>query len=128
MQRQNGRVDAADSCWGRGRDLHIEHGRRCSRQDHRYDQSALRSHAITARTLWCAVLAGAALATRFVPFRAHGEWNFWPTLLVALIALAALTASLYIVILLEIVKLRRLRAWAIWRRDSEERRHLKRSA
>ena len=24
---------------------------------------------------WCAVLAGAALATRFIPFRAHGIWH-----------------------------------------------------
>ena len=31
---------------------------------------------------WCAILAGAALATRFVPFRAHGHWNLWPTVAV----------------------------------------------
>ena len=29
--------------------------------------------------LWCASLAGAALATRFVPFRAGGEWHLWET-------------------------------------------------
>src|SRR5437879_1154240 len=34
---------------------------------------------------WCAILAGAALATRFIPFRAHGIWHFWPTLAVAAI-------------------------------------------
>ena len=54
---------------------------------------------------WCAILAGAALATRFIPFRAHGYWHLWPTVAVALIGLAALAASIYIVYLLEIVKL-----------------------
>ena len=54
---------------------------------------------------WCAILAGAALATRFIPFRAHGVWHLWPTVAVAGIGLVALAASLYIVYLLEIVKL-----------------------
>src|ERR687895_1943199 len=27
---------------------------------------------------WCAILAGAALATRFVPFREDGRWHLWP--------------------------------------------------
>src|SRR6186997_86550 len=54
---------------------------------------------------WCAVLAGAALATQFIPFRAHGVWHLWPTVAVAGIGLVALAASLYIVYLLEIVKL-----------------------
>jgi hypothetical protein len=54
---------------------------------------------------WCAILAGAALATRFIPFRAHGAWHLWPTLAVAGIGLVALAASVYIVYLLEIVKL-----------------------
>ena len=30
--------------------------------------------------LWCASLAGAALATRFLPFREGGEWHLWETL------------------------------------------------
>jgi UDP-GlcNAc:undecaprenyl-phosphate GlcNAc-1-phosphate transferase len=54
---------------------------------------------------WCALLAGAALATRFIPFRAHGYWHLWPTVAVALIGAAALAASIYIIYLLEIVKL-----------------------
>src|SRR5919106_5220211 len=44
---------------------------------------------------WCLTLAGAALATRFVPFREHGVWHLWPTVL----------ASLFVVYYLEIVKL-----------------------
>ena len=54
---------------------------------------------------WFATLAGAALATRFIPFRAHGVWHLWPTLAVAGIGLVALATSIYIVYLLEIVKL-----------------------
>ena len=55
--------------------------------------------------LWCASLAGAALATRFVPFREGGEWHLWQTLAVVGIALFALAFSVYVVYLLEIVKL-----------------------
>ncbi len=65
---------------------------------------------------WTATLGAAALATRFVPFRAGGEWHLWETVVVSVIALAAIAYSVYIVYLLEIVKLanprirRRLRA------------------
>jgi UDP-GlcNAc:undecaprenyl-phosphate GlcNAc-1-phosphate transferase len=55
--------------------------------------------------LWCASLAGAALATRFVPFREGGEWHPWETLAVLAIAFFALAFSVYVVYLLEIVKL-----------------------
>src|SRR5918995_1153240 len=55
--------------------------------------------------LWCVSLAGAALATRFVPFREGGEWHVWETLAVVGIALFALAFSVYVVYLLEIVKL-----------------------
>src|SRR5919199_4753720 len=34
---------------------------------------------------WCLSLAAAALATRFIPFRAHGVWHPWSTLAVAAI-------------------------------------------
>jgi UDP-GlcNAc:undecaprenyl-phosphate GlcNAc-1-phosphate transferase len=55
--------------------------------------------------LWCASLAGAALATRFVPFREGGTWHVWETVAVGAIALFALAFSVFIVYLLEIVKL-----------------------
>ncbi len=55
--------------------------------------------------LWCLSLAAAALATRFVPFRAHGVWHLWPTLLAAGIGLVAVLFSIYVVYVLEIVKL-----------------------
>src|SRR5574340_227749 len=67
--------------------------------------------------LWCASLAGAALATRFVPFRAGGQWHPWWTLAVLAIALFALAFSVYVVYLLEIVKLMNPR---IRRREREE--------
>jgi H+/Cl- antiporter ClcA len=54
---------------------------------------------------WCATLAAAALATRFIPFRESGRWHPWETVAVAGIALVALGFSVYIVYLLEIVKL-----------------------
>ncbi|HEU0246226.1 MAG TPA: MraY family glycosyltransferase, partial [Gaiellaceae bacterium] len=39
---------------------------------------------------WTATLGAAALATRFVPFRAGGVWHPWETVVVGAIALAAL--------------------------------------
>jgi UDP-GlcNAc:undecaprenyl-phosphate GlcNAc-1-phosphate transferase len=67
---------------------------------------------------WCAVLAGAALATRFIHPHAHGDWQAGPTIAVACIGGAALAASIYMVYLLEIVKLANPR---IRRREREER-------
>jgi UDP-GlcNAc:undecaprenyl-phosphate GlcNAc-1-phosphate transferase len=75
--------------------------------------------------LWCVSLAGAALATRFVPFREGGAWHVWWTLAVVGIALFALAFSVYVVYLLEIVKLanprirRRLREQAEAEADAE---------
>jgi UDP-GlcNAc:undecaprenyl-phosphate GlcNAc-1-phosphate transferase len=54
---------------------------------------------------WCLSLAGAALATRFIPFRAHGVWHLWPTVAAAAIGLVAVAISVYVVYVLEIVKL-----------------------
>src|SRR3954452_14171623 len=53
---------------------------------------------------WCLALAAGALATRFIPFRAHGVWHFWPTVAVVAIALLAVAFSIYVVYVLEIVK------------------------
>ncbi len=74
---------------------------------------------------WCAILAGVALATRFIPFRAHGYWHLWPTVAVAAIGLAALAASIYTIYLLEIVKLANPR---IRRRDEEARQAERKTA
>jgi O-antigen/teichoic acid export membrane protein len=71
---------------------------------------------------WTASLGAAALATRFIPFRAGGQWHGWETIAVVAIAAAALAFSIYVIYLLEIVKLanprvRRRRA----ERDDEQR-------
>jgi UDP-GlcNAc:undecaprenyl-phosphate/decaprenyl-phosphate GlcNAc-1-phosphate transferase len=66
---------------------------------------------------WCATLAGAALATRFIPFREGGYWHLPETLAVLAIALVALAFSLYVVYVLEIVKLNNPRRF---RRSREE--------
>ena len=66
---------------------------------------------------WCAILAGAALATRFLHPHAHGDWKTGPTIAVACIGASALAASIYMVYLLEIVKLANPR---IRRRAREE--------
>jgi UDP-GlcNAc:undecaprenyl-phosphate/decaprenyl-phosphate GlcNAc-1-phosphate transferase len=68
---------------------------------------------------WCGALAAAALATRFLPPRPHGDWQLWPTLADAAIGLVALAFSLYVVYLLEIVKLANP---YIRRREEVERR------
>jgi UDP-GlcNAc:undecaprenyl-phosphate GlcNAc-1-phosphate transferase len=55
---------------------------------------------------WCAILAGAALATHFIPLRhARKTWDPTHIAIDAAIALLALGSSLYVVYLLEIVKL-----------------------
>ena len=59
---------------------------------------------------WCLTLAAAALATRFIPFRAHGEWHLWPTLAAATIGLVAVAFSVWVIYLLELVKLTWIRA------------------
>ena len=73
---------------------------------------------------WCATLAGAALATRFVP-PARRRWHLWPTVVVAASASSRVGASLYIVYLLEIVKLANPR---IRRREEAAREAARKSA
>ena len=54
---------------------------------------------------WCAMLALAALATRFAPPHQHGQWHIANAAIDAGAGLAVLGFSLYVVYLLEIVKL-----------------------
>lgn len=59
---------------------------------------------------WAIVLAGLALALRFVPYSDdHGNFNAGWTAVIIGCGLAALAASVYLVVVLEILKLRRLR-------------------
>ncbi len=81
------------------------------------------ARAVTYMYVWCAILAAAALATRFLPPRPGGEWDLSNTLVAGLVGLAALAASLYIAYLLEIVKLANPR---IRRREEQARREAER--
>ncbi len=59
---------------------------------------------------WTLVLAGLALALRFVPYSDdHGNFDPWWTAVLGLCLLIALAASVYVVVVLEILKLRRVR-------------------
>ncbi len=68
---------------------------------------------------WCLTLAGAALATRFIPFHRHGHWHLWPAVGAGAIGVVALAASVYMVYVLEIVKLANPR---IRRREAQLRK------
>jgi UDP-GlcNAc:undecaprenyl-phosphate/decaprenyl-phosphate GlcNAc-1-phosphate transferase len=68
---------------------------------------------------WCATLAVAALATRFIPFREGGIWHLWETLAVLAIALVAFAFSLYVVYVLEIVNSSNPRRFRLGRRQDE---------
>jgi UDP-GlcNAc:undecaprenyl-phosphate/decaprenyl-phosphate GlcNAc-1-phosphate transferase len=68
---------------------------------------------------WCGILAGAALATRFLPPRPRGDWDLSNTLIAGAVALVAIAASVYIAYLLEIIKLANPR---IRRREEQARR------
>jgi len=57
---------------------------------------------------WTLVMAGLALALRFVPYSDdHGNFNFFWTAVIAFCGLLALAASVYLIYVLEILKLRR---------------------
>jgi len=73
---------------------------------------------------WCATLALAALATRFVHPHRHGHWEARSVALDAVIGLLAIGASIYVVYLLEIVKL----ANPFIRRREESERDIERKS
>jgi UDP-GlcNAc:undecaprenyl-phosphate/decaprenyl-phosphate GlcNAc-1-phosphate transferase len=81
------------------------------------------ARAVAYMYLWCALLAAAALATRFLPPRPHGDWDASNAVVAAAIGIAALAASVYIAYLLEIVKLANPR---IRRREEQARREAQR--
>ena len=59
---------------------------------------------------WTLVLAGLALALRFVPYSDdRGNFDLAWTIVMVLLILLALAASVYVIVVLEILKLRRIR-------------------
>jgi UDP-GlcNAc:undecaprenyl-phosphate/decaprenyl-phosphate GlcNAc-1-phosphate transferase len=83
------------------------------------------ARAVAYMYLWCALLAGAALATRFLPPRPRGDWDVSNAIISGVLGLAAVAASLYIAYLLEIVKLANPR---IRRREEAARRAAERQS
>jgi UDP-GlcNAc:undecaprenyl-phosphate GlcNAc-1-phosphate transferase len=65
---------------------------------------------------WALVMAGLALALRFIPYSDdHGNFDPLWTAVIAVILLAAFAASVYLVITLEILKLRATRFRQLFR-------------
>jgi UDP-GlcNAc:undecaprenyl-phosphate GlcNAc-1-phosphate transferase len=74
---------------------------------------------------WTLMLAGVAIALRFVPYHPHhhGPYNLAWSIVMAIILLFAFVASVYLVYVLEIFKFRRLRANQLRRLDPETSEH-----
>jgi UDP-GlcNAc:undecaprenyl-phosphate/decaprenyl-phosphate GlcNAc-1-phosphate transferase len=73
---------------------------------HRFESIGFsQRRSVTYLYAWCATLALAALATRFVHPHRHGHWDAGNVAVDAAIGLLAIGASIYVVYLLEIVKL-----------------------
>ncbi|MGH2935131.1 MAG: MraY family glycosyltransferase [Gaiellaceae bacterium] len=89
----------------------LKHGQRVFEADqahlhHRFIRRGFSQRRAAATIwIWCLSLAAAALATRFIPYREHGVWHFWPTLEATVIGLVAVAISVYVVYVLEIVKI-----------------------
>jgi UDP-GlcNAc:undecaprenyl-phosphate GlcNAc-1-phosphate transferase len=73
---------------------------------------------------WTFLLAGLAVAMRFIPYSDHhGNYQLGWSLAMAALALLVLAASVYLVVVLEILKLKRLRAWQLRRADPDTTEH-----
>lgn len=73
---------------------------------------------------WTFLLAGLAVAMRFVPYSDnHGNFDLGWSLVMGGLFLLVLAASAYLVIVLEILKLKRLRAWQMRRADPTTTEH-----
>lgn len=73
---------------------------------------------------WTFLLAGLAVAMRFIPYSDnHGNFNLGWSLVLGALGLIVLAASVYLVIVLEILKLKRLRSWQMRRADPTTTEH-----
>jgi UDP-GlcNAc:undecaprenyl-phosphate GlcNAc-1-phosphate transferase len=73
---------------------------------------------------WTFMLAGLAVALRFVPYSDdRGNLDLGWSLVMAALFLFVLAASVYLVVVLEILKLKRLRAWQLRRADPDTTEH-----
>jgi UDP-GlcNAc:undecaprenyl-phosphate/decaprenyl-phosphate GlcNAc-1-phosphate transferase len=73
---------------------------------------------------WTFLLAGLAVALRFIPYSDHhGHYRLGWSLVLTALALLVLAASVYLVVVLEILKLKRLRGWQLRRADPDTTEH-----
>jgi UDP-GlcNAc:undecaprenyl-phosphate/decaprenyl-phosphate GlcNAc-1-phosphate transferase len=73
---------------------------------------------------WTFMLAGLAVAMRFIPYSDnHGHFDLGWSLVMVALALVVLATSVYLVVVLEILKLKRLRAWQLRRSDPDTTEH-----
>jgi UDP-GlcNAc:undecaprenyl-phosphate GlcNAc-1-phosphate transferase len=72
---------------------------------------------------WTLMLAGLALALRFVPYHYHGHYNLGWSVVMALILLVAVVASVYLVYVLEIFKFKLLKAIQLRKVDPDTSEH-----
>jgi UDP-GlcNAc:undecaprenyl-phosphate GlcNAc-1-phosphate transferase len=73
---------------------------------------------------WTAMLAGLAVALRFVPYSDHhGHYRLGWSLAMVALGVFVLAASVYLVIVLEILKLKRLRTWQLRRSEPGTSEH-----
>jgi UDP-GlcNAc:undecaprenyl-phosphate/decaprenyl-phosphate GlcNAc-1-phosphate transferase len=64
---------------------------------------------------WCGLLAGCALALRFLPWHTHNDVNVGATLILVGLGICALVATVWIVVVLEVVKQRHLQLFGLAR-------------
>ncbi len=73
---------------------------------------------------WTVMLAGVAIATRFIPYSDHhGHYRFGWSVLMGAVLLIALAASIYLVYVLEIFKFKGRRSRELRRMDPETSEH-----
>jgi UDP-GlcNAc:undecaprenyl-phosphate GlcNAc-1-phosphate transferase len=73
---------------------------------------------------WTFLLAGLAVAMRFIPYSDnHGNLDLGWSLVIGGLSLLVLAASVYLVVVLEILKLKRLRGWQLRRADPDTSEH-----
>lgn len=108
----------------------IKYGRPVYRADsnhfhHRFHRMGFsQRRTVTYLYAWTALMAGIAVALRFVPYsESSGRLNpGWAALMIGLF-LVGFAASVYLVYVLEILKFRRVRAWQLRRSDPETDEH-----
>ena len=66
---------------------------------------------------WCGLLAGCALAVRFLPWHTHNHVHVGATIVLALLGFAVLVATVWIVVVLEVIKQRHLQLFGLARND-----------